>query len=125
MDSGAAAAPQTAGAGGLSTWVAMEDGGPFKRGDVIAVDPGPLPAGHVVQGSRALILAGGDYIAAKKVVPDQVQSVRFDDIRVLPVLFDAQGLRRREFNMLVSLLHETVPNGGGLQLQGPLHCSMW
>ena len=37
----------------------------------------------------------GEMLAAKKVSPDKVAAVRLDDIRVLPVQFDAQGLRRR------------------------------
>ncbi|CAE7845041.1 ANK1 [Symbiodinium microadriaticum] len=103
----------------MTTWVAIEDGGAYKRGDVIAVDPGPLPPGHVILGTRAIVPAGADFITAKKVLPDQVPMLRFDDIRVLPVQFDAQGVRRREFNSAAALLHETVPQGGGLQLQGP------
>ena len=33
--------------------------------------------------------------------------------------FDAQGVRRREFNSAVSLLDDAIPQGGGLQLLGP------
>ncbi|CAE7391337.1 ANK1 [Symbiodinium sp. CCMP2592] len=105
--------------GGPTTWVAMEDVGPHRRGDVLAVDPGPLPAGHIVLGDRALIPVGNLTLTAMKVAADGVAAVHFDDLRVLPVRFDAQGLRRREFNAAVALLRDDTPQGGGLQLQGP------
>ncbi|CAE7710379.1 ANK1 [Symbiodinium sp. CCMP2592] len=105
--------------GGPTTWVALEDVGTHKRGDVIAVDPGPLPPGHVVLGNRALVPVGLEVMAVIKTTPDGVAAVKFEDVRILPVQFDAQGIRRREFNLAVSQLHDTVPQGGGLQLQGP------
>lgn len=42
-----------------------------------------------------------------------------DDLRTLPVRFDAQGVRRREFNDAVAHMVDGVPQGGGLQLEGP------
>ena len=70
-------------------------------------------------GTRAIVLARADFVTAKKVLPDQVAGLRFDDIRILPVQFDAQRIRRREFNVSACMLHESVPQGGDLQLQGP------
>ena len=55
----------------LQRWVAIENGG-IKRGDVIAVDPGPLRVGHVPLGTRAIVLARADFVTTKKVLPDQV-----------------------------------------------------
>ena len=108
-----------AAAGVVTTWVAMETGGAYQQGDVIATDPAPLPLGHVISGDRALVPSQGKVIAACKVAADKVAEMKFDDVRVLPVSFDAQGIRRREFNSCVALLREVSPQGGGLQLQGP------
>ncbi|CAE7599810.1 kidins220 [Symbiodinium sp. CCMP2592] len=111
-----------AAAAALNTWVALEDVGPHTRGDVIAVDPGPLPQGHIILGDRTLVPVGNLVLSVRKVSPDQVANARFDDlriIRILPVQFDAQGIRRREFNAAMALMQDTSPQGGGLQLQGP------
>ena len=40
---------------GQDYWVATEDAGGRSRGDVVCVDPAPLPAGHVILGNKALI----------------------------------------------------------------------
>ena len=102
-----------------TTWVALESKGAITRGDVLAVDPNPLPPGSSVSGTRALYPVDGDVIYAKKVPADEVASYKLEDLRVFPVKFDAQGVRRREFNSAVSLLDDAIPQGGGLQLLGP------
>ena len=55
----------------------------------------------------------------KKVPQTDVARFKLQDLRILPVAFDAQGVRRREFNLCVSLMTDTPPQGGGLQLTGP------
>lgn len=104
------------------SWVAMEQLGHFKRGDVIAVDPSPLPQGAVILGDRAIMPVGGGSIALCKMPASEVLSFTLEDLRVLPVHFDAEGSRRREFNRCVELMRGESPQGGGLQLTGPPTC---
>ena len=111
------APPHGAVVAGVPHWA--RNPGQIKRGDVLAVDPARLPPGHVQAGVQALVPSGADYIAAKKVFAEEAVAHRLDDIRILPVQFDAQGVRRREFNLTVSMLQDVVPQGGGLQLHGP------
>lgn len=101
------------------TWVAMEDGGNYKMGDIVVKDPTPLPAGSLSLGNRALVTSGNSTVVLKKIPAGEVAANRLQDIRVLPVAFDAQGQRRREFNLAVGLMDGTPPQGGGLQLRGP------
>lgn len=114
------AAPAAAvGAGVADTWVVVEDGEAHKKGDVVAVDPNPLPPGHMVAGLRGIIPSGTQHVLMKKVPASEAALVKLDDVRLLPVHFDGQGTRRREFNVAVAMLQDVVPQGGGLQLQGP------
>jgi hypothetical protein len=99
--------------------VALEKKDAISRGDVLAVDPTPLLPGSQVSGERALVPVGNDFVFAKKVSADEVGSYKLEDLRVFPVMFDNQGLRRRKFNSSVALLDDSPPQGGGLQLQGP------
>ena len=109
-----------AGAAGVEdTWIAMEDGGRFKVGDTIVQDPNPLPPGSLVLGNRAIITSDGHSVVLRKVPASEVASYRLQDLRILPVAFDAQGQRRRDFNSAVGIMDATPPQGGGLQLKGP------
>ena len=56
---------------------------------------------------------------AKRVPQNEAEMFRLDDLRVLPVAFDVQGVRRREFSAAVPLMVDACPQGGGLQLEGP------
>lgn len=103
----------------VNTWVALEKVGTVSRGDVLAVDPSPLPPGCQVSGDRALFPVGQDFVFAKKVSAEDAPSYKLEDLRVFPVNFDNQGVRRRDFNSAVGLLDDSPPQGGGLQLQGP------
>lgn len=94
----------------------MEDGELHKRGDIV---PHPLPPGHVILGDRAILPSGNQHVSLKRVPANEASLVKLDDVRMLPVAFDGQGTRRREFNVAVSMLQDAVPQGGGLQLQGP------
>lgn len=105
--------------GPTNTWVALEDGGHLRKGDVIAVDPNPLPAGHMILGERGLCPIPWGSILMKKVPANEVASYRLDDLRVLPIEFDSQGGRRREFPTAVAALDDSEPAGGGIQLTGP------
>lgn len=103
-------------------WAAVEDAGGRRKGDIVCVDPAPLAAGHVVLGSKALIpdVAGvPDGCFVVKVPQGEVTRYKLDDLRVLPVKFDLQGVRRRDFNDAVASMVDGVPQGGGLQLDGP------
>ena len=104
------------------TWVAMEKVGPHWRGQVIATDPNPLPAGHSILGNRAIIPVGQEFLSLQKMKASDVASFALEDLRVLPVLFDAEGTRRREFTSCVERLSGDSPLGGGLQLTGPATC---
>ncbi|CAK9009883.1 Ankyrin-1 [Durusdinium trenchii] len=103
----------------VDTWIALEEAGPYKKGDVVARDPTALPAGSVQVGDRGVVPAGAGSILVKKVKPSEAASYRMEDLRVLPVKFDAQGIRRQEFPAAVSLMDDAEPSGGGLQLTGP------
>lgn len=85
-------------------------------------DPTPLPVGHVLLGDRAVVpgLAGaGSGCFVRKVARAEVPRFSLEDLRVLPVSFDAQGTRRKDFNEAVSSMRDGIPQGGGLQLEGP------
>lgn len=104
-------------------WVAIEESGGRKRGDVLVVEPAALPAGSLVLGDRALVpsaVAGGSACFAKRVQQQDAASYALEDLRLLPVRFDGQGVRRREFNDAVAHMVEGTPQGGGLQLEGPV-----
>ena len=120
----APAPPVAAGGGGAveDTWVAMEKVGPHSRRDVIATDPNPLPAGHVTLGNRAIIPVGQEFLSLRKMKAADVAGYALEDLRVLPVQFDAEGTRRREFSSVVERLNGDPPQGGGLQLTGPATC---
>ena len=103
---------------GPDTWIAIEDGGGFKKGDVVAQDPNPLPYSLSLH-DRGVIPVGGSSLLVRKVAQAEVHSYRLEDLRVLPVQFDRQGTRRRELNTSVSSMDDGEPLGGGLQLTGP------
>ena len=118
---GAPPAPAVAGAN-VYVWVALETCGGRQKGDVICVEPAVLPMGHVILGSKAVVpdLAGGnDHCMAKRVLQTEAGNYKLDDLRVLPVGFDMQGTRRREFHAAIPMMVEGTPQGGGLQLEGP------
>ena len=52
----------------------------------------------------------------------QASEFTLEDLRVLPVRFDNEGVRRREFNLSVERMSGQAPQGGGLQLSGPATC---
>ena len=122
LGGGARAPPaMAAGAGVGEVWVAIEEAGGRKKGDVIFEDPHPLPAGHIVLGDRAIVpgVAGESGCFVKKVPRAELGRYALDDLCILPVVFDAQGTRRRDFNDAVSAMKDGIPQGGGLQLDGP------
>ena len=65
------------------------------------------------------LLGGGAGCFARRVPRTEAQRFTLDDLRMLPVVFDAQGIRRREFSEAVASMVDGVPMGGGLQLEGP------
>ena len=121
------AAPAVQGAPGRMgdddlVWVAIEDAGGRKKGDVICAEGAQLPAGTVVLDDKAVVpglLGGGAGCFARRVPRTEAQRFTLDDLRMLPVVFDAQGIRRREFSEAVASMVDGVPMGGGLQLEGP------
>eukprot|EP00438_Fugacium_kawagutii_P003956 Skav200396 [mRNA] locus=scaffold1919:156792:162160:- [translate_table: standard] len=117
----AAAAPNP-GVVGPKSWVAIESSGGRKRGDVVVVEPAALPPGHVVLGDRGVVPGLPGHVEGcmvRLVAQDEVAKYQLEDLRVLPVKFDAQGLRRREFGEAISMMVDSPPMGGGLQLEGP------
>lgn len=115
-----AAAPAPAVA--VMVWVAIEAAGGYSKGEIVVVEPTPLPLGHHIIGDRCILpskLMDGQGCFARRVLQSEAANYQLDDFRVLPVKFDAQGLRRCEFNLAVAAMKEGVPQGGGLQLDGP------
>jgi len=62
-------------------------------------------------GNRALVTVAGSILVLMKVPVGDVPMHRLQDIRILPVCFDAQGQRRREFNLSVAIMDGTPPGG--------------
>lgn len=58
--------PAAAGGGAADTWVAIEDAGPYKAGDVVSQDPTPLPPGSLVVGEKGLVISNGQAVFVKK-----------------------------------------------------------
>lgn len=117
----AAAAPAV-GVADPYCWVTLESGAGRLKGDVVVVEPNPLPAGTQQLGDRAMLqdpAQPGQGIFLKRVLQSQSSTYKLDDFRVLPVQFDAQGVRRRDFHSAVPIMIEGSPAGGGLQLEGP------
>ena len=103
-------------------WVCTETAGGYARGDIVARDPAPLPHGHVVLGEKALVPATDASLTpccVKRIQEKDAPSYKLEDLRVLPVHFDQQGTRRRDFAQAVAIMVDGVPQGGGLQLDGP------
>ena len=120
----AAAPPAVPGAAppAVHCWVAIEAGGRLEKGDVVVVEPNPLPPGTITLGDRAILpdaVSQGQGIFLKRVLQTQAATYKLDDFRVLPVQFDSQGVRRRDFNSAVPIMVDGNPMGGGLQLEGP------
>lgn len=93
--------------------------------EVVCVEPTALPPGHFQLGDVALVpgLPGvSDGSLVRRVPTNEVANYKLSDLRVLPIQFDPQGNRRREFSQAVSNLVDGVPQGGGLQLEGPATC---
>ena len=106
---GAGVAPQN------FVWVCTETAGGHSRGEIICREPAPMPPGHVMLGGKALIPAcdnSGIPCCAKRVPEAEAPSYRLEDLRILPVYFDQQGTRRRDFAQAVALLMDGVPQGG-------------
>ena len=125
----AAVAPAAAGAGaGVAashSWIVVEASGGRARGDVICVEPAALPPGHFQLGDVALVpgLPGSsDGSLVRRVPTSEASNYKLSDLRVLPIHFDPQGNRRREFSQAVANMVDGVPQGGGLQLEGPTTC---
>ena len=113
-----AAPPAVAG----QVWVAVENCEDRRRGDIICVEPNPLPAGSVTLDDHAIVPSlhgGGKPCFAKRVSSQEAPNHALDDLRILPIKFDQQGVRRREFSEAVAAMADGVPQGGGLQLEGP------
>lgn len=103
----------------IDTWVAIGNGGHYKKGDVLCRDPIPLPAGSMVLLERGVVPVAGGSILIKKVKSSEAPAYKMEDLRILPVKFDSQGIRRQDFSASVSLMDGVEPMGGGLQLTGP------
>eukprot|EP00438_Fugacium_kawagutii_P025699 Skav229290 [mRNA] locus=scaffold544:87897:88883:+ [translate_table: standard] len=118
-----AAPPVAAGANPQDpeVWVSMENRGNYFSGQVVVQAGSPLPVGHaVLGGDRALIpIDGGLTLAIKKIKTSELASFKSKDLRTLPIKFDSQGARRRDFFEAVALMSADELPGGKLQLEGP------
>lgn len=109
-------------AGPSMCWVCVELGGGYQKGEIVVHEPGALPAGHVLLGDRGVIPAkdgSSSPVFVRRVKVDEAPNYKLDDLRVLPIHFDGQGVRRVDFAKAVTLMVDGVPQGGGLQLEGP------
>ena len=88
----AALPPAAAPAAGFS-WVVTESSGGRARGDVICVEPNPLPPGSLTLGDRAL-LPGVNGVRegcfALRVPNAEAPNYKLEDLRTLPIHFDGQ-----------------------------------
>ena len=100
-------------------WVALEQIDGVVPGQVVVDVGGVMPAGHVLLGDRALVPVNGKVVALKKIKRTEVQSLTAKDLRVLPIKFDQQGSRRRDFPDAVANMSCDKLPGGELQLEGP------
>jgi hypothetical protein len=101
-------------------WVSLEDEPPYVRGQIVSDPQGQVPVGHVLLGgNKALVPLPAGAIAVKKIRKSQLSSFEAKDIRVLPIKFDAQGKRHRDFSDAVSTMTQDKMPGGNLQLEGP------
>ena len=107
----------------IHVWVCFETAGGYQRAEIVARDAAPLPPGHVILGDKALIPAkdgSATSCGVRRVLERDAVSFKLDDLRVLLVHFDGQGVRRRDFSQAVAMMVDGVPQGGGLQLEGPV-----
>ncbi|CAK0866669.1 unnamed protein product, partial [Prorocentrum cordatum] len=111
----AAGAPRLGAAAGAfqRVWVVAEDAAGLQRGQVIA-DFGDAPT---IDGDMAIVTLPAGKVFARQMGEDEVRGYASDDLRVLPVAFDASGSRRRPFAGAVDLLDDALPQGG-LGLEG-------
>lgn len=103
-------------------WVSLENMPPYSAGEVVIPKGNQLPPGHVtLGGGKALIPVPGSQsgLAIKKIKESEVGSFAAKDLRVLPLKFDPQGVRRRDFSDAVAAMSQVEMPGGGLQLDGP------
>jgi hypothetical protein len=101
-------------------WIFAEGIGPFQRGDdVISL------LGSVGIADRGVVPIGGGRVGLIRRLPlTAVGEFTQDDLRVLPVKFDAQNERRRNFSEAVQLMNDEEPEGGMVLLKPP-RTVMW
>ena len=101
-------------------WVVVEDVEGYRRGEIVE----ELGEDAVIMGTKCLMpLENGDVAIVRSMPRASVMSYINDDLRVLPVKFEAGGRRHRPFAEAVDLLSEDEPQGG-LMLEGPASV-MW
>ena len=101
-------------------WVVVEDVEGYRRGEIVE----ELGEDAVIMGTKCLMpLENGDVAIVRSMPRAAVMSYINDDLRVLPVKFEAGGRRHRPFAEAVDLLSEDEPQGG-LMLEGPASV-MW
>ncbi|CAE8604771.1 unnamed protein product [Polarella glacialis] len=98
-------------------WVAAENLLGLRVGDSVE----PLPAGTFAVGNKGILARGGGHLFIKAVPAGHVEAP--EDLRVLPVVFDNQDLRFRDFGGALAAMDTAEPEGG-IMLSGPRTC-MW
>ncbi|CAE8582249.1 unnamed protein product [Polarella glacialis] len=98
-------------------WVAAENLLGLRVGDSVE----PLPAGTFTVGNKGILARGGGHLFIKAVPAGHVEAP--EDLTVLPVVFDNQDLRFRDFGGALAAMDTAEPEGG-IMLSGPRTC-MW
>ena len=125
----APAAPGVPGGAPVQTcWVCIEDQVPYARGDVVVPAGQPLPAGAVIapfppgcQATYAYTGVPSGHVVMLKALTDlEAKAMVRGDLRTLPICFDSQGNRHRNFSEAVCLMVEDKLPGGDLNgIEGP------
>lgn len=100
-------------------WVAIEDRVGVVPGQVMVAAHQPLPPGHMVLGDRAVIPHGGSQLCVKKIKTSELGTMGSRDLRLLPLKFDSQGRRHRDFADCVALMSQDNMPGGGCSWKDP------
>ena len=98
-----------------SVWVATENYHGYTRGQQL---PDPLPDGSTIVGDCAVVELPAGKIVARLVARRDLESYVVDDLRVMHVKFNNEGVRRRPFAEAVDHQVADEPEGG-VMVQGP------
>ena len=101
-------------------WVYAEDGTGFQKGDAVGGHAGAL--GFDDRG--VLRLAGGHTAFIRRIPTGTAGDFKCLDLRILPVVFDGQGERKRTWAGAVEDMNDEEPEGGLLGVTAP-RTALW